>query len=63
MDREGPDIINSMDPETLSELIDGSIELAKMRGGKKKAVSEERITIDFAFATVVAIQDIEKGNW
>jgi N-acetylneuraminate synthase len=62
MDREGPDIVNSMDPLALKELISGSIELAKMRGGKKEAVIEEQVTIDFAFATVVAIKDISKGD-
>jgi sialic acid synthase SpsE len=62
MDRDGPDIVNSMDPEALSELIDGSIELAKMRGGRKEAAKEERVTIDFAFATVVSIKDIKKGE-
>ena len=59
MDRNGPDIVNSMNPRALSELINGSIELAKMRGGKKEAVKEEQVTIDFAFATVVAIKGIK----
>jgi N-acetylneuraminate synthase len=62
MDRDGPDIVNSMDPEALSELINGSVELAKMRGGKKEAAKEEQVTIDFAFATVVSIKDIKKGE-
>jgi N-acetylneuraminate synthase len=62
MDRDGPDIICSMDPEALRELINESVELAKMRGGKKEATKEEQVTMDFAFATVVAIQDIEKGE-
>jgi len=62
MNRSGPDIVNSMDPEALSELIKGSIELAKMRGGKKEAAKEEQVTIDFAFATVVSIKDIMKGE-
>jgi len=62
MDRDGPDIVNSMDPEALKELIDGSIEIAKMRGGKKEAVKEEQATIDFAFATVVSIANIKKGE-
>jgi len=62
MDRDGPDIVNSMDPEALIDLINGSAELAKMRGGKKEAAKEEQVTIDFAFATVVAIQDIKKGE-
>jgi len=43
-------------------LIDGSIELSKMRGGKKEAAKEEQVTIDFAFATVVSIANIKKGE-
>ena len=62
MDREGPDIINSMDTLALKELISGSIELSKMTGGKKEAALEEQVTIDFAFATVVATKDITKGE-
>tara|TARA_B110000977_G_scaffold201277_1_gene295114 strand:+ start:432 stop:1475 length:1044 start_codon:yes stop_codon:yes gene_type:complete len=62
MDRPGPDIINSMDPLSLKELIIGSEEIAKMRGGKKEAAKEEKITMDFAFATVVSIKKINKGD-
>jgi N-acetylneuraminate synthase len=62
MDRDGPDIVNSMDPKALKELINGSIELAKMRGGRKEAAKEEQVTIDFAFATVVSIANIKKGE-
>ena len=62
MDRPGPDIINSMDPVSLKELIIGSEEIAKMRGGRKEAAKEEKITMDFAFATVVSIKKINKGD-
>jgi len=62
MSREGPDIINSMDPTALKELIEGSKTLTLMRGGKKEAAPEEQVTIDFAFATVVTIKDIKKGE-
>lgn len=62
MDRVGPDIINSMDPIALKELIIGTAEIAKMRGGKKEAAAEEKVTIDFAFASVVTIKDIKKGE-
>ncbi len=62
MDRPGPDIINSMDPVRLKELIIGSQEITKMRGGEKGAVAEEQPTIDFAFASVVSICDIKKGD-
>ena len=33
-----------------------------MLGGTKCAAAEEQVTIDFAFATVVAIRDIKKGE-
>jgi len=46
----------------LKELIEGSITIAKMRGGKKEAAKEEQVTIDFAFATVVTTQHIAKGE-
>ncbi len=62
MERPGPDIINSMDPISLKELIIGSDEISKMRGGKKEAAKEEQVTIDFAFATVVTIKSIKKGE-
>lgn len=62
MDRPGPDIVCSMDPNSLTELIEGSREIFQMRGGKKEAAAEEQVTIDFAFSTVVAIADIEEGE-
>jgi len=61
-ERMGPDILCSMDPKELSELISGSIEIAQMRGGKKEAAKEEQVTIDFAFATVVTTKDIKAGD-
>lgn len=62
MERSGPDIINSMDPIALQELIYGSAEISLMRGGKKEAAKEEQVTIDFAFATVVSTTIIQKGE-
>ena len=32
------------------------------RGGSKEPAKEEQVTIDFAFATVVSIADISKGD-
>ena len=61
-DRTGPDIINSMDPIELKELLIGSEEIWKMRGGKKEAAKEEQVTIDFAFSTVVTIKPLKKGD-
>lgn len=62
MEREGPDIINSMDPLSLKELIVGSSTIHKMLGGKKEPAKEEKVTIDFAFATVVTIKKVNKGE-
>tara|TARA_B100000780_G_C21100547_1_gene444105 strand:+ start:35 stop:1063 length:1029 start_codon:yes stop_codon:yes gene_type:complete len=62
LSRPGPDIINSMDPKQLNELVKGSIEIWKMRGGEKEAALEEKVTIDFAFSSVVATKDIITGD-
>lgn len=62
MDRPGPDIVCSMDPQACRELIAGSRILALERGGSKSQLPEEQVTRDFAFATVVAIRDIAAGE-
>lgn len=62
MDRQGPDIVCSMDIQATRELIEGSKLIHRMRGGKKEPAPEEQVTIDFAFATVVAIKGIKKGE-
>ena len=62
MYRSGPDIICSMDPIALLQLIQSSKEIYKMRGGEKKPLNEEQVTIDFAYATVVAIENISNGE-
>jgi len=62
MDRPGPDIACSMDGQALRELIEGSNLLQQERGGSKGPVTEEQPTIDFAYATVVSIKNIKKGD-
>lgn len=62
MDRPGPDIVCSMDTKALAALIDGSKRIFAARGGEKTALKEEESTIAFAFASVVAIEDIEQGT-
>lgn len=62
MEREGPDIVCSMDEIELKKLLSAADEIPKMQGGEKKALPEEKVTIDFAFATVVTIRDIQKGE-
>jgi len=60
--RTGPDIVCSMDEKACMELIEGSKLIWQMRGGEKKATKEEQVTIDFAFASVVTIKPIKKGE-
>jgi len=62
MDRIGPDIICSMDGDSLRQLIEGSLIIYKARGGNKHKVKEEESTIAFAFASVVSIKNIKKGD-
>ena len=62
-ERKGPDIVCSMDPEELNELIISSKILKMERGGNKKSLLlEEQVTRDFAFATVVTIKNILEGE-
>tara|TARA_Y100001954_G_scaffold239581_1_gene315980 strand:- start:666 stop:1706 length:1041 start_codon:yes stop_codon:yes gene_type:complete len=62
MKRVGPDIICSMDEVSCKELIHGSKLIKRMRGGKKGPADEEKPTIDFAYASVVTIKPIKKGE-
>lgn len=62
MQRTGPDINCSMDEKACKELIRSSAEIAQMRGGSKKPAKEEKVTMDFAFATVCSIKTIKKGE-
>lgn len=60
--RTGPDIACSMDPTDLAEIILASKEIPQMLDGEKKPLPEEKITMDFAFASVVSISSITKGD-
>lgn len=62
MNRQGPDIVCSMDESHLKSLLQVARELPHMLGGHKQAIKEEQVTIDFAFATVVSIRPISKGT-
>lgn len=62
MNRQGPDIVCSMDEKSCKELIEGTETLAKMRGGTKEPVEAEKPTIDFAYSSVVTIADMKKGD-
>jgi len=58
----GPDIEISIDPSELKELINGSSAIHAALGGTKDVLSEEKPTIDFAYASVVAIKNIKAGE-
>ena len=60
--RAGPDICCSMDLDECKNLILGSQRLWRMRGGTKGALPEEKATIDFAYASVVSIKKIQRGE-
>ena len=62
MDREGPDIVCSMDSTAFRELNEGCKIIKQTRGGSKGPVDEEKPTIDFAYASVVTIKDIKAGE-
>jgi N-acetylneuraminate synthase len=62
MDRDGPDIVCSMDEQRCRELIEGARILHLERGGHKGPAREEQVTMDFAFATVVTIRSIRAGE-
>lgn len=61
--RLGPDILCSMDPVELKSLINGAFEIFQAMGTEEKqSVEEERVTINFAFSSVVATRDIFPGE-
>ncbi|EAZ82414.1 N-acetylneuraminate synthase family protein [Algoriphagus machipongonensis] len=62
MERKGPDIVCSMDEKACEELIEGSKIIQLQRGGKKGPADEEKVTIDFAFATICTIKPVQKGE-
>jgi N-acetylneuraminate synthase len=62
MTRSGPDIVCSMDPKSLRDLIKGSKEIYLASGGKKEPHTAESKTIAFAYASIVANRDINAGE-
>lgn len=61
--RSGPDVICSMDERECAELIQAAQDIPKMLGGLKEAAKEEKVTIDFAFASVVSTSEIKAGEY
>ena len=58
----GPDVPISIDPTELKELVQGSLAIHTALGGSKTILPDEKPTIDFAYACVVAISDIKPGE-
>lgn len=58
----GPDVPISIDPRELKELISGTKAIFEALGGKKQILKAEKPTIDFAYACVVSIAPIRKGD-
>ena len=58
----GPDNPFSIEPQELKQLVDWSEEIWLARGGIKDVLNDEKPVIDFAYACVVAIRNITKGE-
>jgi sialic acid synthase SpsE len=58
----GPDVPISIDPAELRELIEGTRAIHSALGGAKTILADEKPTIDFAYACVVSIQNIQPGE-
>lgn len=58
----GPDISISMSPAELRELMEGSRAIHEALGGAKDILPGEAPTIQFAYASVVALRDIAAGE-
>lgn len=58
----GPDVPISILPEELADMVQGSRAIHAALGGEKSILFEEQPTIDFAYASVVTIASIKKGD-
>lgn len=61
-DWPGPDIAISLNPTELKDLIQGTAAIHQALGGKKNILEDEKPTINFAYACVVSIKEIKKGE-
>ena len=59
---KGPDISASIDEKQLKELINISQRIMAQMKGSKNRIKAEQVTRNFAFASVVAIKQIKKGE-
>jgi len=61
-DWPGPDIGISIEPSELHDLIEGASAIWSARGGAKTILADEQPVIDFAYASVVTISAVSKGD-
>tara|TARA_A100001015_G_scaffold310412_1_gene411753 strand:- start:5200 stop:6228 length:1029 start_codon:yes stop_codon:yes gene_type:complete len=59
---KGPDVSCSMDPDDLKALIEGSKVIHNSVQGDKLPAKEEKVTMNFAFASVSTTSTIKKGD-
>jgi N-acetylneuraminate synthase len=52
----------SIEPSELAELIKGSRAIWEARGGEKTVLANEQPVIDFAYASVVSIAPLRRGE-
>lgn len=58
----GPDVPISIEPNELHHLVNGSRSVWEALNGEKNILPEEQPVIDFAYASVVSIKKISKGD-
>ncbi len=58
----GPDIAISIEPQELAELVKGARAVHAARKGSKAILPQERPVIEFAYASVVSLRDIQAGE-
>ncbi|RJQ27364.1 polyhydroxyalkanoate biosynthesis repressor PhaR [Candidatus Parcubacteria bacterium] len=61
-DWPGPDVGLSIEPHELAELVKGARAIFQALGGRKTILAEEQPVIEFAYASVVTIKPIRKGE-
>jgi N-acetylneuraminate synthase len=58
----GPDVPISLDPAELKQLVEGCRVIYSALGGRKGILTEEKPTIDFAYACVVTLRNLDAGE-
>jgi N-acetylneuraminate synthase len=61
-DWPGPDTGISIEPQELADLVTGSKAVWQARGGHKTRLPDEQPVIDFAYATIVTIRPVKRGE-